>query len=161
MSVHMCECDYFHSCVSVVTNLSGYVIVCVSLLAPGPATARSPPRFSPTNFPFLATSLSPFPSVTHLLSPPVAPPFALFTHDTLNQEEINADDAFTVSLSPSFCGWILRWQQHWGNYWREAFSKARGCLCAECVFFVHVCVCVWTYMYVNVSETKKEGETET
>ena len=34
----------------------------------------------------------------HPTPPPVAPPFALFSHDTLNQAEINADGAFTVSF---------------------------------------------------------------
>lgn len=104
----MCECDYLHSHVSVVPNLSGYVIVCVSHVAPGPAAARSPSRPPPPNFPFLAISSSSLSLIPlHLLSP-IAPPFALFTHDTLDQEEINADDAFTVSLSRSFCGWISR-----------------------------------------------------
>lgn len=105
MSVHMREHDYLHSCL--LFPLSADTQPRVSQLASGPAAARSPPRLPPSPEPY--TSLSP----SHTPSPPPpapphAPPFALFTHDTLNQEEINADDAFTVSLSPSFRGWILR-----------------------------------------------------
>lgn len=133
MSVHMRKRDYLHSCL--LLPLSADTRLCVSQLASGPAAVRSPPRLPPSPEPYTSSSPTPPPPL-----PPGAPPFALFTHDTLNQEEINADDAFTVSLSPSFRGWILRWQQHWGNSWCKAFSKAGGCLRRECVC-VHVCDC--------------------
>lgn len=145
MSVHMCERDYLHSCV--LSALSADTRLCVSQLASGPAPVRSPPRLP-------RPPLSRIP--LHLPArPPSAPPFALFTHDTLNQEEINADDAFTVSLSPSFRGWILRWQQHWGNSWCKAFSKAGGCLCTECVC-LHVCDCTQNYCIKKVRERERE-----
>lgn len=132
------ECAYaqmwLSSLVSVVTALSRYAAVRLSASLGASRGEESPKA------PALPWAIYLFISHPASTSPPRAPPFALFTHDTLNQEEINADDAFTVSLSPSFRGWILRWQQHWGNSWCKAFSKAGGCLRTECVC-LHVCDC--------------------
>lgn len=87
-------------------------------------THTPPLAISPLRSCLSSSTLSPSPRL-----PPIAPPFALFSHDTLNQAEINADEAFTVSLSPSFWGWKSRWQQHWGKHFGEAFSESAGCLC--------------------------------
>lgn len=103
----MCECGYLHSCVSVVTNLRGYTIVCFAASLRASRSEETPPRPLTPTISHCESYSVPLRLPFNLRSP-VAPPFALFTHDTLNQEEINADDAFTVSLSLSFCGWISR-----------------------------------------------------
>lgn len=105
------------------------VCVCFSLSF-GASRNEVSPRASSSHTPLL----SQFPPCEAASPPPpfplhLAPPFALFSHDTLNQAEINADEAFTVSLSPSFWGWKSRWQQHWGKHFGEAFSESAGCLC--------------------------------
>lgn len=138
MSVHMRRRDYLHPCL--LLPLSADTRLCVSQLASGPAAVKSPPRLLPSPEPYTSSCPRRHSPPSPPSAPPFAPPFALFTHDTLNQDEINADDAFTGSLSPAVCGWILGWQQHWGNSWCKAFSKPRGCLCTECVC-LHVYDC--------------------
>lgn len=115
MSVHVCERHYVHLCARPTAGLSGYAIVCARAFrscppppppnipeaAPAPCTpfpARPLPHLPkvlpPTPLPLppphfyfspalpLLRASSPFPPL-----PPAAPPLALFTHDTLNQDE--------------------------------------------------------------------------
>lgn len=111
------------------------------LLSPQAAAVRCPSRLPP---PFCLFPCLPMWQYLFTAQPPPSPtpPFALFSHGALNQEGINADDAFTVSLHPSLCGWISRWQRQWGETTDvELLSRLWGvylvCVCGreglECV----------------------------
>lgn len=103
MSVQVCECHYVHLCARQSRRIRNCVRACISTPAPplhprGCSMYPLTPGPSPTSLRLHNPTPLPFyfsPALPLLrggpphppLPPPAAPPLALFTHDTLNQDE--------------------------------------------------------------------------
>ena len=120
------ECAYartwFSSLVSVVTGVSRYAAVRLSVSLGASRSEESPkalalPRALPL---FISHPASTLPTVP---LPLPSLPMTLWIKKKLMQ----------MMHSLSHCLWILRWQQHWGKSWCNAFSKAEGCLYGVCL----------------------------
>lgn len=160
MSVQMCECDYLHSCVSVVTNLRGYAIVCFAASLRASRSEETPKAPHPNDFPLwviYCTSPTPIPSTSAPPLPLLLP--SLPTTLWIKKKLMQMMHSLSHCLFHSVDGY-----RDDSNIGETTDVKLLAWLEGVCVHSVQfMCMCVTVYilhLYLCVWECERERERE-